>query len=506
MNKVQPESGSGKSNENRKAKEAWEIPDERKVSLLKLALKHLPTSANLEEKKVKEEAKKCTLIKVENGEWKTCTKAEYYETTTKKKIEKDAHDTETYREWRYMLGDMDKSTTWEPCKKAQERRSRFVRYNGLLVLGKKKDGEKVPVGDESVQLFEESVQLFEDKIPTKSYEKNAKDPTEFRLLFIPKDVGKEIFRNNEDKKVLLLELALMHRPTAASLTKPQLKMAAKECTLIEVYDYFLAKKYNESDELENDNDKKIFFDDLEERTVENGHYCVLKQDDGKEVYYKRVNNKWEIDANIKGEGDNTKERVTLRDMDKSTTWEPCKNAQQSGSRFVRYNGLLVLEKVQKYKFSREKVKDKSIQFFEDKFPTETFKKKNVRYSTKKPPEFCILFIPETVEKAIYGRYYTPRGVKNKEGNQKPTSICGRYDPVSKRLRYWWAENKCYRYFMIWLAIHLVMLIAYHVVSATMRNDMMESIKGYKKDAKGKGHLQHFHDDTNHVEIKVSKLK
>ena len=65
------------------------------------------------------------------------------------------------------------------------------------------------------------------------------------------------------KKVLLLELALMHRPTAASLTKPQLKMAAKECTLIEVYDYFLAKKYNESDELENDNDKKIFFDDLE---------------------------------------------------------------------------------------------------------------------------------------------------------------------------------------------------------------------------------------------------
>ena len=57
--------------------------------------------------------------------------------------------------------------------------------------------------------------------------------------------------------------------------------------------FFLAKKYIELDELEDDNNKDIFFDkkyDLDERKVEEGNYAVLKLEDEPEVYYKRINN------------------------------------------------------------------------------------------------------------------------------------------------------------------------------------------------------------------------
>lgn len=67
--------------------------------------------------------------------------------------------------------------------------------------------------------------------------------------------------------------------------------------------FFLAKKYIEVDELEDDNNKDVFFDkkyDLDERKVEEGNYAILKQEDQPEAYYKRINNKWEIDDNIKG--------------------------------------------------------------------------------------------------------------------------------------------------------------------------------------------------------------
>jgi hypothetical protein len=66
--------------------------------------------------------------------------------------------------------------------------------------------------------------------------------------------------------------------------------------------YFLAKEYIEKDELEDDDNKDIFFDkkyDLDERPVDNDHYAVLKEEDtNKEVYYKRINNKWEEDHNM----------------------------------------------------------------------------------------------------------------------------------------------------------------------------------------------------------------
>ena len=67
--------------------------------------------------------------------------------------------------------------------------------------------------------------------------------------------------------------------------------------------FFLSKKYIEQDELQDDNNKEIFFDkryDLDERKVEEGNYAVLKEEDKSEIYYKRINNKWELDNNIKG--------------------------------------------------------------------------------------------------------------------------------------------------------------------------------------------------------------
>ena len=77
----------------------------------------------------------------------------------------------------------------------------------------------------------------------------------------------------------------------------------KEKTNNSCGNYFLSKKYIELDELEDDNNKEIFFDkkyDSDERKVEEGNYAVLKEEDKEEVYYKRVNNKWEVDSNVKG--------------------------------------------------------------------------------------------------------------------------------------------------------------------------------------------------------------
>ena len=77
----------------------------------------------------------------------------------------------------------------------------------------------------------------------------------------------------------------------------------KEKTNNSCRQFFLSKKYIELDELEDDNNKEIFFDkkyDLDERKVEEGNYAVLKEEDKPEIYYKRINNKWELDSNIKG--------------------------------------------------------------------------------------------------------------------------------------------------------------------------------------------------------------
>ena len=66
--------------------------------------------------------------------------------------------------------------------------------------------------------------------------------------------------------------------------------------------YFLSKKYIEKDELEDDNNKDIFFDkkyDLDERPVENGHYAALKEESTEIVYYKRTDNKWEEDSSLR---------------------------------------------------------------------------------------------------------------------------------------------------------------------------------------------------------------
>ena len=67
--------------------------------------------------------------------------------------------------------------------------------------------------------------------------------------------------------------------------------------------FFLSKKYIELDELEDDNNKEIFFDkkyDSNERKVQDGDYAVLKVEDELEVYYQRKDNKWQVDSNIKG--------------------------------------------------------------------------------------------------------------------------------------------------------------------------------------------------------------
>ena len=245
------------------------------------------------------------------------------------------------------------------------------------------------------------------------------------------------------KRVNILRRALLHGSTAASLTPHQLKLAADKCILTSI---------------EKGEDIKTAMESAEK-----------KKERGAEKEEKREN--------------------------------------------YRFKGLFVLEKIT---FS----KMKSIQYFEDKFPKKLLPipeepKEGIELMqqtfSSKIKEATLLFIPCEVEKAIFGRFYNSRGEDKKadqnKGKIKPSSVCGKYDSISGRLRYWWAENKCYRYFVIWLGIHLILLATYHITALVMRNDMMESVKGYNKDADGgKGNLREFHDEVSDVHLKFSNLK
>eukprot|EP00942_MAST-04A_sp_MAST-4A-sp1_P005513 g5513.t1 len=418
-----------------------------------------------------------------------------------------------------------------------------ITFKGLLVV----EDEQL----KSMEFFADK--LFLDDFTTlleEKFWKNSGGKQTLEILFIPPTIAIANIKNKEK----ILKAALKTRLITYGLTSGELEDAAQRCSWIKLMTdkdgnitfsksplEILPKEEGnyEKDHPEPKLDKfkfrskdgKITYAtyDTQTVTVKSGAYAkdaVVKQGgDNKGKVLAEVTNGTTVVVDLEAgkmlDADGTATTIGGKDAGKSSntsfntlgattelafevTKYLVRQEVKENHDVITFKGLLVVEDEQL----------KSMEFFEDKLKVNDFKishqqsfLQNLHLEKPKEQTMEFLFIPPTIEKTIYGnRYYVPRESDlERTTTSKENSICGSYDPISNRLRYWWSEHKCYRYFLIFFAVHTTMFLIYLGTSLALRNQEMHDLKWGMQPTRSNETLNKEFANIKNVYLNVSNL-